>query len=188
MKKSIIIAAIAALTLVSCHQPTKEEQQMDNVKEAVIRHAQATLAYPKGAEITEVKIDTLSSLYNSIKFVNNMHSLRPDEDPWKLIEIVDEDFAKEIRKAEAKIPADTVGIENRYYCAASVTVRHTASDGKTKKMTLYIAAIQDGSVKGVRNSDVTNDRDELIEFVLPKDEATLMKASFMFSDLLKILN
>lgn len=188
MKKTIFAVILTALALVSCHQPTKEEQQMDNVKEAVIRHAQATLAYPKGAEITEVKIDTLSSLYNSIKFINNMHSLRPNEDPWELIEIIDEDFAKEIRKAEAKIPADTIGIENRYYCAASVKVRHTASDGKTKMMTLYIAAIQDGSVKGVRNSDVTNDRDELIEFVLPKDDATLMKASFMFSDLLKILN
>ena len=187
MKKTIFAVIITALALVSCHQPTKEEQQMDNVKEAVMKHAQATLAYPKGAEITEVKIDTLSSLYNSIKFVNNMHSLN-DQDPWKLIEIVDEDFAKEIRKAEAKIPSDTVGIENRYYCAASVTVRHTASDGNTKMMTLYIAAIQDGSVKGVRRSDVTNERDELIEFVLPKDEATLMKASFMFADLLKILN
>lgn len=188
MKKSIIIAAIAALALVSCHQPTKEEQQINNVKEAVMRHAQATLAYPKGAEITEVKIDTLSSLYNSIKFVNNMHSLRPDEDPWKLIEIVDEDFAKEIRKAEAKIPADTVGIENRYYCAASVTVRHTASDGKSKMMSLYIASVHDGVVKGVKNGDITEDGDKFIEFILPKDEATLMKASFMFSDLLKILN
>ena len=187
MNKTIFAVIFTAMALGSCHQPTKEEQQVNNVKEAVMRHAQATLAYPKGAEITEVKIDTLSSLYNSIKFVNNMHRLN-DQDPWKLIEIVDEDFAKEIRKAEEKIPADTVGIENRYYCAASVTVRHTASDGKTKKMTLYIAAIQDGSLKGVRNSDVTNDRDELIEFVLPKDEATLMKASFMFSDLLKILN
>lgn len=188
MKKSIIIAAIAALALVSCHQQTKEEQQMDNVKEAVMKHAQATLAYPKGAEITEVKIDTLSSLYNSIKFVNNMHSLKTDQDPWKLIEIVDEDFAKEIRKAEAKIPTDTVGIENRYYCAASVTVRHTASDGKTKMMTLYIAAIQDGVVSGVRNSSIMEDKNELVDFILPKDEATLMKASFMFSDLLKILN
>lgn len=188
MRKSIIIAAIAALALVSCHQPTKEEQQMDNVKEAVIRHAQATLAYPKGAEITEVKIDTLSSLYNSIKFVNNMHSLRPDEDPWKLIEIVEEDFAKEIRKAEAKIPADTIGIENRYYCAASVTVRHTASDGKSKMMSLYIASVHDGVVKGVKNGDITEDGDKFIEFILPKDEATLMKASFMFSDLLKFLN
>lgn len=188
MKKSIIIAAIAALALASCHQPTKEEQQIDNVKEAVMRHAQATLAYPKGAEITEVKIDTLSSLYNSIKFVNNMHSLQPDEDPWKLIEIVDEDFAKEIRKAEAKIPADTVGIENMYYCAASVSVRHTANDGKTKMMTLYIASVQDGIVKGVKNGDITEDGSKFIEFILPKDEATLMKASFMFSDLLKILN
>lgn len=188
MKKSIIIAAIAALALVSCHQPTKEEQQMDNVKEAVMRHAQATLAYPKGAEITEVKIDTLSSLYNSIKFVNNMHSLRPDQDPWELIEIVDEDFAKEIRKAEAKIPADTIGIENRYYCAASVTVRHTASDGKSKMMTLYIAAIQDGVVTGVRSASIMEDKNEVVEFILPEDEATLMKASFMFSDLLKILN
>lgn len=188
MKKSIIIAAIAALALVSCHQPTKEEQQVNNVKEAVMRHAQATLAYPKGAEITEVKIDTLSSLYNSIKFVNNMHSLRPDEDPWKLIEIVDEDFAKEIRKAEAKIPADTIGIENRYYCAASVTVRHTASDGKSKMMSLYIASVHDGVIKGVKNGDITEDGDKFIEFILPKDEATLMKASFMFSDLLKILN
>lgn len=187
MKKSIIIAAIAALALVSCHQPTKEEQQMDNVKEAVMKHAQATLAYPKGAEITEVKIDTLSSLYNSIKFVNDMHSLN-DKDPWKLIEIVDEDFAKEIRKAEAKIPADTVGIENRYYCAASVTVRHTASDGKSKMMSLYIASVHDGVVKGVKNGDITEDGDKFIEFILPKDEATLMKASFMFSDLLKILN
>lgn len=188
MKKSIIIAAIAALALVSCHQPTKEEQQMDNVKEAVMKHAQATLAYPKGAEITEVKIDTLSSLYNSIKFVNKMHSLRPDQDPWELIEIVDEDFAKEIRKAEAKIPADTVGIENRYYCAASVTVRHTASDGKTKMMTLYIAAIQDGVVTGVRSASIMEDKNEVVEFILPEDDATLMKASFMFSDLLKILN
>lgn len=188
MKKSIIIAAIAALALVSCHQPTKEEQQVNNVKEAVMRHAQATLAYPNGAEITEVKIDTLSSLYNSIKFVNNMHSLRPDEDPWKLIEIVEEDFAKEIRKAEAKIPADTIGIENRYYCAASVTVRHTASDGKSKMMSLYIASVHDGVVKGVKNGDIAEDRSKFIEFILPKDEATLMKASFMFSDLLKILN
>lgn len=188
MKKSIIIAAIAALALVSCHQPTKEEQQVNNVKEAVMRHAQATLAYPKGAEITKVKIDTLSSLYNSIKFVNNMHSLRPDEDPWKLIEIVDEDFAKEIRKAEAKIPTDTIGIENRYYCAASVTVRHTASDGKSKMMTLYIAAIQDGVVTGVRSASIMEDKNEVVEFILPEDEATLMKASFMFSDLLKILN
>lgn len=188
MKKSIIIAAIAALALVSCHQPTKEEQQMDNVKEAVMKHAQATLAYPKGAEITKVKIDTLSSLYNSIKFVNNMHSLRPDEDPWKLIEIVDEDFAKEIRKAEAKIPTDTIGIENRYYCAASVTVRHTASDGKSKMMSLYIASVHDGVVKGVKKGDITEDGNKFIEFILPKDEATLMKASFMFSDLLKILN
>lgn len=188
MKKSFIIAAIAALALVSCHQPTKKEQQIDNVKEAVMRHAQATLAYPKGAEITEVKIDTLASLYNSIKFVNNMHSLRPDEDPWKLIEIVDEDFAKEIRKAETGIPTDTIGIENRYYCAASVTVRHTASDGKSKMMTLYIASVQDGIVKGVKNGDITEDGSKFIEFILPKDEATLMKASFMFSDLLKILN
>ena len=59
MKKSIIIAAIAALTLVSCHQPTKEEQQMQTIKQAVDKHINANFEYPKGYEVTDVKIDTV---------------------------------------------------------------------------------------------------------------------------------
>ena len=80
MKKSIIIAAIAALALVSCRQPTKEEQQMKTIMQAVDKHINANFEYPKGYEVTDVKIDTVTTNHKCRKDAKEDGAIRRTPD------------------------------------------------------------------------------------------------------------
>lgn len=152
MKKSIIIAAIAALALVSCHQPTKEEQQIQAIRQAVDKHINANFEYPKGYEITDVSIDTIATNHMCARYVHDWtDSITEDNLTNKLMFYALSEKTRKRMERYADLELFDMSMPDVAYISAKATVRHRCDkDGNKCVCTVYVF---------MRNKDVVTVED-----------------------------
>lgn len=183
MKKSIIIAAVAAMVLVSCHQPTEEEQREMKIRKAVVSYIESVSPYPDGIEITEVKVDTLTSNHSTATFLSRLRRMGITPD---LLSAIDRETGRGVAKADTLRTLNDTTTADVFYCGASVLARHKDDNGNPT-VDLYIVPIWGGEVGEVKPATSLDTKDEYLEHLLPPEICSVMKASFLLNELVKYL-
>lgn len=183
MKKSIIIAAVAAMVLVSCHQPTEEEQRETKIRKAVVSYIESVSPYPDGIEITEIKVDTLTSNHNTALFLSRLRGMGISPD---ILSAIDREIGQGVAKADTSRTLNDTTIADVFYCGASVLARHKDDKGNPT-VDLYIVPIWGGEVKDVKPATSLDTKDEYLENLLPPEICPVMKASLLLDELVKYL-
>lgn len=184
MKKSIILAVIAtAMVLVSCHQPTEEEQREMKIRKSVIAYIESVSPYPDGIEITEIKVDTLTSNHNTALFLSRLRGMGISPD---ILSAIDREIGQGIAKADTLRTLNDTTIADVFYCGASVLARHKDDKGNPT-VDLYIVPIWGGEVGEVKLATSLDTKDEYLEHLLPPEICSVMKASFLLNELVKYL-
>lgn len=184
MKKSIILAVIAtAMVLVSCHQPTEEEQREMKIRKSVIAYIESVSPYPDGIEITEIKVDTLTSNHSTAVFLARLRKMGISPD---MLSAIDKEIGRGVAKADTLRTLNDTTIADVFYCSASVLARHKDNNGNPT-VDLYIVPIWGGDVKNVKIAKSLGTKDEYMEHLLPHEIRSVMKASFLLNELAKYL-
>lgn len=184
MKKSIILAVIAtAMALVSCHQPTEEEQREIKIRNAVVSYIESVSPYPDGIEITEVKVDTLTSNHSTATFLSQLRGMGISSD---ILSAIDRETGRGVAKADTLRTLNDTTIADVFYCGASVLARHKDNKGNPT-VDLYIVPIWGGDVGEVKPAKSFDTQDEYLEHLLPPEICSVMKASFLLNELVKYL-
>lgn len=184
MKKSIILAVIAtAMALVSCHQPTEEEQREIKIRNAVVSYIESVSPYPDGIEITEVKVDTLTSNHSTATFLSQLRGMGISSD---ILSAIDRETGRGVAKADTSRTLNDTTIADVFYCGASVLARHKDNKGNPT-VDLYIVPIWGGDVGEVKLAKSFDTQDEYLEHLLPPEICSVMKASFLLNELVKYL-
>lgn len=184
MKKSIILAVIAAaMVLVSCHQPTEEEQREMKIRNAVVSYIESVSPYPDGIEITEVKVDTLTSNHSTATFLSQLRGMGISSD---ILSAIDRETGRGVAKADTSRTLNDTTIADVFYCGASVLARHKDNKGNPT-VDLYIVPIWGGDVGEVKLAKSFDTQDEYLEHLLPPEICSVMKASFLLNELVKYL-
>jgi len=184
MKKSIILAVIAAaMVLVSCHQPTEEEQREMKIRKSVIAYIESVSPYPDGIEITEVKVDTLTSNHSTAMFLSRLRGMGISPD---MLSAIDRETGRGVAKADTSRTLNDTTIADVFYCGASVLARHKDNKGNPT-VDLYIVPIWGGDVGEVKLAKSFDTQDEYLEHLLPPEICSVMKASFLLNELVKYL-
>lgn len=183
MKKSIIIAAVAAMVLVSCHHPTEEEQRETKIRKAVVSYIESVSPYPDGIEITEIKVDTLTSNHNTAAFLSQLRGMGISPD---ILSAIDREIGQGVAKADTLRTLNDTSIADVFYCGASVLARHKDDKGNPT-VDLYIVPIWGGEVGEVKPATSLDTKDEYLEHLFPSEICSVMKASFLLNELVKYL-
>ena len=183
MKKSIIIAAITALALVSCHQPTKEEQQMRTIKQAVDKHINANFEYPKGYEITDVSIDTTVTNHKCARYVHDWtDSITEDNLTNKLMFYALSEKTRKRMERYADLELFDMSMPDVAYIIAKATVRHRCDkDGNKCVCTVYVL-MRNGDVVTVEDSNSKTSIKSILDKWQPTEIQNVIEALSEMAD------
>ena len=189
MKKSIIIAAVAALALVSCHQPTKEEQQMQTIKQAVDKHINANFEYPKGYEVTDVKIDTVTTNHKCARYVHEWtDSLTMDNIASQLMfAVLPEKTQKRMERYAELQMFDTLQPDVAYI-SAKATVRHRCDKDGNKCVCSVYVFMRNEDVVVVEDSDSKTKFQSVLDKWQPAEIQNVIKAMSEMAETWSFLN
>lgn len=189
MKKSIIIAAIAALALVSCHQPTKEEQQMQTIKQAVDKHINANFEYPKGYEVTDVKIDTVTTNHKCARYVHEWtDSLTMDNIASQLMFAVLPEKTQKRMERYAELPMFDTLQPDVAYISAKATVRHRCDKDGNKCICSVYVFMRNEDVVVVEESDSKTKFQSVLDKWQPKEIQNVISAMSEMAETWSFLN
>lgn len=182
MKKSIIIVAIAALALVSCHQPTKEEQQIQAIKQAVDKHINANFEYPKGYEITDVSIDTIVTNHKCARYVHDWtDSITEDNLTNKLMFYALSKKTRERMERYADLELFDMSMPDVAYISAKATVRHRCDNGNKCVCTVYVF-MRNGDVMTVEDSNSNTSFKSILDKWQPTEIQNVIEALSEMAD------
>lgn len=191
MKKTIIFAVIAtALALVSCHQPTKEEQQVKNVEKVVDNHVKANFEYPKGYEITDIRIDTATTNHRCAEMLQTWVSDSVTED--NAIQHLMFYGLSEKRRNQMKMYAtrDIFDLtqEDVAYVCAKVTVRHRSDREGNKRVSLIYIFMRNDEVVEIVTSDTHKKFQDVLDKWQPTEVQNVIEAMSEMADTWSFLN
>ena len=189
MKKSIIIAAIAALALARCHQQTKEEQQMDTVMQAVDKHINANFEYPKGYEVTDVKIDTVTTNHKCARYVHDWtDSLTMENIASQLMfSVLPEKTQKRMERYAELQMFDTLQPDVAYI-SAKATVRHRCDKDGNKCVCSVYVFMRNEDVVVVEDSDSKTKFQSVLDKWQPKEIQNVISAMSEMAETWSFLN
>lgn len=189
MKKTIFAVIFTALALVSCHQPTKEEQQMQTIKQAVDKHIKANFDYPKGYEVTEVKIDTVTTNHKCARYVHDWtDSLTMDNMASQLMFTVLPEKTQKRMERYAELPMFDTLQPDVAYISAKATVRHTIDKDGNKSVCSVYVFMRNGDVVTVENSDSKTKFQSVLDKWQPKEIQNVIGAMSEMAETWSFLN
>lgn len=189
MKKTIFAVIFTALALVSCHQPTKEEQQMQTIKQAVDKHVKANFDYPKGYEVTEVKIDTATTNHKCARYVHAWtDNLTVDNMAQQLMFAVLPEKTQKRMERYAELPMFDTLQPDVAYISAKATVRHTIDKDGNKSVCSVYVFMRNGDVVTVEHSDSKTKFQSVLDKWQPTEIQNVIKAMSEMAETWSFLN